>query len=132
QIDEARCKQIGFARCPFDASPFAVSDGRQAELHSSGFGTAYGVVDSRPLPVCDDAGFAPFGFGYRRCPGERFTISVFCDFLKIVWQRELEFERLNVPSPAQLPIGPATVIADTVGFQTATSSPPTRNGSSAA
>jgi hypothetical protein len=39
-------------------------------LHNSGYGTVYGVVDGKLAPVCDHAGFAPFGFGYRRCPGE--------------------------------------------------------------
>jgi hypothetical protein len=47
-----------------------VGDGRKAGLSNSGFGTVFGVVGSQPLLVCDYAGFAPFGFGYRRCPGE--------------------------------------------------------------
>jgi cytochrome P450 len=116
QIDEARCKQIGFAQSPFDTAPFTVKDGRQAVLQSSGFGTVFGVVDGEPLPVCDYAGYAPFRFGYRRCPGERLTVLVFADFLKTVWQRKIEFERLDIANPAQLPIGPGTVVADTVGF----------------
>jgi hypothetical protein len=41
---------------------------------------------------------------------------VFADFLKTVWQRNIEFEQLDIPNPAQLPVGPGTVIADTVGF----------------
>jgi hypothetical protein len=45
----------------------------------------FGVVDGKPHPVCDYAGFAPFGFGYRRCPGELLTIAIFEDFLKKVW-----------------------------------------------
>src|SRR5262247_857048 len=45
QIDEAKCKQIGFARCPFDISSFPVADGRKASLTNSGFGTVFGVVD---------------------------------------------------------------------------------------
>ena len=68
QIDEAKCQQIGFARCPFQ-SLVSVADGRKADLVNSGFGTVFGVVDGKPLPVVDYAGFAPFGFGYRRCPG---------------------------------------------------------------
>jgi hypothetical protein len=30
QIDEAKCKQIGLARCPFDITTFNVADGRKA------------------------------------------------------------------------------------------------------
>jgi hypothetical protein len=116
QIDEAKCEQIGFAQCPFDRKTFDVKDGRKAAMHNSGFGTVYGIVDGKPLPVCDYAGFAPFGFGYRRCPGEQLTIQVFEDFLRKVWKSKIEFEKLNIANPEPLPIGPATVIGDNVGF----------------
>jgi len=116
QIDEPRCQQIGFAQCPFDRKPFDVKDGRKAALQNSGFGTVYGIVDGKSLPVCDYAGYAPFGFGYRRCPGEQFTIHVFADFLRQVWKRKTEFEQLNIADPEPLPIGPRTVIGDNVGF----------------
>jgi hypothetical protein len=63
QIDEDKCRQIGLARCPFDISNFEVADGRKANMTNSGFGTVFAVVDGKSLPVCDYAGFAPFGFG---------------------------------------------------------------------
>ncbi len=116
EIDEANCEQIGFAKCPFDRTTFDVKDGRTASIHNSGFGTAYGIVDGKPLPVCDYAGFAPFGFGYRRCPGEQLTIQVFEDFLRKVWKDSIEFQKLDIASPEPLPIGPTTVIGDNVGF----------------
>ena len=116
QIDEARCRQIGFARCPFDITTLEVSDGRKAGLTNSGFGTVFGVADGKPLPVCDYAGFAPFGFGYRRCPGEQLTIQVFEDFLRKVWRDKITFHKLNLPNPGQIPIGPGTVIADDIAF----------------
>jgi cytochrome P450 len=116
QIDEAKCRQIGFARCPFDLTTFEVGDGRKAGLSNSGFGTVFGVVDGKPLPVCDYAGFAPFGFGYRRCPGEQLTIQVFEDFLRKVWRDKITFHRLNLPNPGQIPIGPGAVIDDDVAF----------------
>lgn len=75
QVDEAKLHQIGLAKCPFDLTQFNVADGRKASVNNSGFGTVFGVVDGKPLPVCDHAGFAPFGFGYRRCPGEQLTIQ---------------------------------------------------------
>jgi hypothetical protein len=93
-----------------------VNDGRNAALANSAFGTVFGVVDDKPLPVCDYAGFAPFGFGYRRCPGEQLTIQVFEDFLRKVWKSGIAFHKLDIANPEPLPIGPTTVIADNVGF----------------
>ena len=119
QIDEAKCEQIGFAKCPFEKTTFEVKDGRQVVLHNSGFGTVYGVVSGTPVPVCDHAGFAPFGFGYRRCPGEQFTIGVFEDFLRKVWKDKIQFEKLDIVNPAPLPVGPAVVTSDNVGFHIA-------------
>lgn len=126
-IDEAKCEQMGFAQCPFERTSFAVKDGRNAVLHNSAFGTVYGIVDDKPLPVCDTAGFAPFGFGYRRCPGEQFTIQVFEDFLHKVWDKRIEFERFNIANPERLPIGPTTVIDDNVGFNLASGDMPQLN-----
>jgi hypothetical protein len=62
--------------------------------------------------VCDYAGFAPFGFGYRRCPGEQLTIQVFEDFLRV-------FRKLNLANAGQVPIGPTAVIDDDLGFDRA-------------
>src|SRR6185312_13570482 len=45
QVDDATCKQIGFARCPFDRTTFNVADGRKAGMTNSAFGTVFGVVD---------------------------------------------------------------------------------------
>jgi cytochrome P450 len=115
-ITEARAKQMGLAQCPFSRKQFEVKDGRNVSLDNSGFGTVYGVVGGKPMPVCDYAGFAPFGFGYRRCPGEQLTLLVFEDFLRKVWKDKIEFVKLNIPNPEPLPIGPTTVISDDVGF----------------
>jgi hypothetical protein len=120
QIDEATCAQMGFAKCPFDRRAFEVEDGRNVALHNSGFGTVYPVVDGKPLPVCDHAGFAPFGFGYRRCPAEQFTIQVFEDFLRKVWKSRIEFRKLDIAKPQLVPIGPGMVVGDDVGFFSAT------------
>jgi hypothetical protein len=116
QIDEDKCRQIGFARCPFDITTWPVSDGRKVGLTNSGFGTVFGVVDGKPLPLCDYAGFAPFGFGYRRCAGEQLTIDVFADFLRKAWRDKITFHKLNLPKPARVPIGPNAVITDDIGF----------------
>jgi hypothetical protein len=117
QIDEAKCKQVGLAKCPFDVTSFEVADGRKASLRNSGFGAVFGVVDDKPLPVCDYAGFAPFGFGYRRCAGELLTIEVFSDFLRKVWRDKIEFSKLDLPHPEMVPTGPATVVEDDMSFR---------------
>ncbi len=97
EIDEAKCKQIGLPRCPFDITTLPVSDGRKTGITNSGFGTVFAVSDGKPAPVCDYAGFAPFGFGYRRCPGEQLTIDVFADFLRKVWRDKIVFHNLHQP-----------------------------------
>jgi hypothetical protein len=116
QINEDKCRQIGLARCPFDITNFEVKDGRKVNVTNSGFGTVFAVADGKSLPVCDYAGFAPFGFGYRRCAGEQLTINVFEDFLRKVWRDKIVFRRLNLPDPGQVPVGPNAVIADDIGF----------------
>jgi hypothetical protein len=119
EIDEDKCKQIGFARCPFDTTALPVKDGRNVEVTNSGFGTVFGKVDGQPKPVCDYAGFAPFGFGYRRCPGEQLTIDVFEDFLRKVWHDKIVFRELGLTNPGRVPIGPNAVIEDNIGFSKA-------------
>jgi hypothetical protein len=114
--DEEKCKQIGLARCPFDITNLEVKDGRKVGVTNSGFGTVFGVVDGQPKPVCDYAGFAPFGFSYRRCPGEQLTIRVFEDFLRKVWQDKIVFRKLALASPERVPVGPNAVISDNIGF----------------
>jgi hypothetical protein len=107
---------IGLARRPFDVTSLEVKDGRNVRLSNSGFRTVFGVVDGKSQPVCDYAGFAPFGFGYRRCPGEQLTINVFEDFLCKVWRDKIVFRKLNLANPGRGPIGPNTVIEDDIGF----------------
>jgi hypothetical protein len=118
-ITEENCRKIGLARCPFETTKFSVQDGRKADITNSGFGTVFGVVDGVSHPVCDYAGFAPFGFGYRRCPGEQLTINVFEDFLRKVWRDKIVFRKLNLANPGQVPIGPLAVIPDDFGFSRA-------------
>lgn len=116
EVDEAWVQRLGMAQCPFERKSFDVKDGRKVAMQNSGFGTVFGVADGKPLPICDYAGFAPFGFGYRRCPGEQLTINVFEDFLRTVWKNKIEFVKLDVVGPEVLPIGPMTVINDDIGF----------------
>jgi hypothetical protein len=67
---------------------YDVTDGRTAALHNSAFGTVFGVVEGKPQPVCDYAGFAPFG----------------------------DFAKVGGADAKRLPIGPSSVIGDDVGF----------------
>lgn len=117
EIDEARIHQMGLAGCPFDPkASFNVKDGRKAALHNSAFGTVFGVVDDKALPVCDYAGFAPFGFGYRRCPGEQLTLMAFEDLLRKAWADKLVFVKVGGTDIKRVPVGPSTVIGDDIGF----------------
>jgi cytochrome P450 len=115
--DQAKCQAAGMARCPFSHESLPVQDGRQAEMTNSGYGAVYTVVDGTAFPVVDTAGYAPFGFGYRRCAGERFTVEVIKDFLRTVWQDRIEFVTLDLETPEQLPLGPGTIISDTIAFR---------------
>jgi cytochrome P450 len=119
QVDEPKATQMGFPRCPFDITTLKVADGRNVGITNSAFGTVFGTTDGKPMPVCDYAGFAPFGFGYRRCPGELLTIHVFEDFLRKVWNDKIEFVNLKLPNPQKVPIGPTAVIDDVIGFRRA-------------
>ena len=125
-IDQARMQQMGLAQCPFPSTSFDVADGRKVALRNSGFGTVFAAAEDRPLPVCDYAGFAPFGFGYRRCPGEQLTIMAFEDFIRKTARERLQFVKVAGANPDKVPlgssthdpvpIGPATVINDDIGF----------------
>jgi len=115
--DDARARAAGLARCPYPPAPFAVSDGRRAQLTNSAFGAVYGVVDDTAYPVCDTAGYAPFGFGYRRCAGEQLTVEFFKELLRKVWADGIEFIALDREHPEKLPVAPRAVIDDTLGFQ---------------
>ncbi|NET16104.1 MAG: hypothetical protein F6K08_26400 [Okeania sp. SIO1H6] len=119
EITEEKCKQIGFVQCPFHKEDFNVDDGRNAQMTNSGFGTVYNVTDNTTYPVIDYAGYAPFGFGYRRCPGELFTVYVIKEFLKKVWNGNIQFKVLDEPSEGyeNLPLGPGAVVPDKYGFE---------------
>ena len=114
--DEARTKEAGLARCPFPPAPFAVNDGRRAEVTNSAFGAVYGVVDGTAYPVCDTAGYAPFGFGYRRCAGEQLTV----EFVKEFFERSGEQDHVRQTRLSmlreQVPVNPGTVLNDDVAF----------------
>jgi cytochrome P450 len=76
----------------------------------------YGIVDGRHYAVVDHAGYAPFGFGYRRCAGEHLSVDVFKDVLRRVWRDNIEFVQLSPDRPERLPVGPGMVITDDIGF----------------
>jgi hypothetical protein len=117
--DETKGRQAGLAQCPFHKESFAVREGRRAELTNSAFGAVYAVVEGKACPVVDTAGYAPFGFGYRRCAGELLTVEFIKEFLRTVWKNEIAFVRLGMANPERLPVGPGTVIPDNIGFKMA-------------
>jgi len=112
---DARCREAGLARCPFSATRAPVKDGRDLVLANTGFGTVFSEKDGKAAPLADHAGYAPFGFGHRRCAGEYITVDVFKDLLRRVWRDDIEFARLD-GADERLPVGPLTVITDDIGF----------------
>ena len=117
QNDEAKAKKIGLAQSPFKKEDFQVKDGRYVSITNSAFGAVYAHIDTKAYPVCDTVGYAPFGFGYRRCAGEFLTVSLFKDLLRKVWSEKIEFTRINIDNPELLPVGPHTVVSDNIGFK---------------
>ncbi|MCY7295395.1 hypothetical protein [Alteromonas sp. a30] len=116
-IDVEAFKQVsGSARCPFTKSAIHTSDGRSIENNL--YGTDYArKSDGTACPVIETAGFSPFGFGYRRCPGELLTIGVFKTFLKFIWNNKISFHLLDDANPEVMPIAPATFITDNIGMK---------------
>ena len=117
QNDEAKSKQVGLAQSPFHKQDFRVKDGRQASITNSTFGAVYARVGDRAYPVSDNAGYAPFGFGYRRCGGEFLTIYFFKDLLRKVWSENINFKSLDIDKAELVPVGPRTVVPDNIGFK---------------
>lgn len=119
QITQEACRDATLARCPFAPVSAQMPEERDVEIENSGFGTVFGTVEGRAFPVVDHAGFAAFGFGYRRCAGEWLTIDVFKDVLRKVHADDIVFIGIDVPEPERLPVGPVTVIEDDIGFERA-------------
>jgi hypothetical protein len=117
--DEAKAKAAGLARCPFSKESFAIKDGRDGEIANSAYGAVYGVVDGTAYPVCDTAGYAPFGFGYRRCAGELLTVEFVKELLRTAWADRLAFVKLDLERPERLPVGPGTIVDDDIAFERA-------------
>jgi hypothetical protein len=115
--NDERVAKAGLARCPFPKESFAFTDGRDGEVTNTAFGAVYGVVDGKPYPICDTAGYAPFGFGYRRCAGEYLTVEFIKEFLRNVWNQELSFVKLDLEAPERVPVNPGTVLDDDIAFQ---------------
>ncbi len=89
QITEDKCQQIGLAQCPFEITNFQVKDGRKGgkNVYEQRLLELFSVLSmARAFRFVTMPEFAPFGFGYRRCPGEQLTIQVFEDFLRKVWR----------------------------------------------
>jgi cytochrome P450 len=117
--DETRAKQVGLAACPFSKESFAAKDGRKVNMTNSAFGAVYSEIDGAPHPVVDTVGYAPFGFGYRRCAGEHLTVEFIKEFLRAVWKGKISFVKLDIEKPGQVPVNPRTVLNDDIAFRRA-------------
>jgi hypothetical protein len=117
--DDAHCREIGLARCPFSKDSFKVKDGRGVAMTNTAFGAIHAEVDGQPHPLVDTAGYAPFGFGYRRCAGEYITIEFVKEYLRAIWNRKISFQKLDNDQPERVPVNPHTVLNDDITFQKA-------------
>jgi hypothetical protein len=114
---EAKCKAVGLARCPFSKEAFHVKDGRDVDMTNSAFGAVYAEVDGDAHPLVDTAGYAPFGFGYRRCAGEYLTMEFIKEFLRKVSKDKIAFVKLPIATPEKVPVNPGTVLDDNIAFK---------------
>lgn len=113
---EARLGEHGAGICPFHSVARPVKDGRNVELTNSGYGAVFAEVDEQPYPICDTAGYAPFGFGYRRCGGEYLTIGAIKLLLRRIHGAGLTIVDAKQAQPEKLPVGPRIVIDDNLTF----------------
>ena len=88
-------------------------------MTNSAFGAVYSVIDGTAHPVCDTAGYAPFGFGYRRCAGEHVTVEFIKEFLRKVSRDKITFVKLDLENPEKVPVNPGTVLNDDIAFKKA-------------
>jgi hypothetical protein len=116
--EEGLMRMAALARCPYDHGTIETADGRTVK--SNPFGTMHSSTGDVDYPVIESAGFSPFGFGYRRCAGELFTIEVIKAFLVHVWDNNICFKTLDIAEPTNIPVAPATYIADSIGFYRST------------
>jgi hypothetical protein len=65
------------------------------------------------------AGYAPFGFGYRRCAGEYITIEFVKEYLRGIWSKKVSFQKLDTQKAERVPVNPHTVLSDDIAFQKA-------------
>lgn len=98
-------------RCPFERKYVAFAGRRASWMLNSVWGTVYPEGN----PVFDFAGYAPFGFGYRRCPGELFSIEMFIDLLRKIWVGGITFHNLDGPSQ-HVPTGAFATADDNIVF----------------
>lgn len=117
---DTRVKAAGLAGCPFAKTEYKVKDGRDVVITNSPFGADYPVVDGVAHPVADTVGYAPNGFGYRRCPGEHMSVDFMKVFLGRVWAEKISFETLDIENPDLVPTNPKNVLVDNIAFKKGT------------
>ena len=104
QVERRGASRSASPKCPFDLTTMKVSDGRNAAMANSAFGTVSGWSTASRCRFATTPDSRHSGFGYRRCPGEQLTIQVFEEFLRKVWRDKITFRSLNLPKPRQVPI----------------------------
>lgn len=118
EVDEEALKKAGsLAKCPFDHSKLETADGRSIE--NNAFGTTFAKTkEGKACPMVETAGYSPFGFGYRRCPGELLTLDVFKTVLTKIHEYNVTFYQHSSAEDAEkIAIAPGTILADNIAMR---------------
>lgn len=91
--DEKTCERTQI-RCPFRAMSFSLFN-RSSSLKNTVFGTVFPHKEGEKNPIYEYAGYSAFGYGYRRCPGEIFSVELLKIFFEELVKSDFLFKEIS-------------------------------------